>query len=138
MQNNLQVIVEYRIQQAHQTTKEIETLIARGSLSLAINRIYFSMFYALQALAMVHNTGILKYTEIREWFNNNFVKQGKVDRFYGKILHNAYEDKTEGDYGLFVSFEKEEVVKKFQDMKIFVAEIENLLSDDIILSDIGN
>lgn len=138
MQNNLQVLIEYRIQQARQTSKEVKTLIDKGFFTLAINRIYFVMFYALQALALKHDFNTLKYTELREWFNNNFVRPGKVDRFYGKILHNAYEDKTEGDYGLFVTFEKEEVLKKSQDMKIFITEIEKLIGDKVILGEAGN
>lgn len=138
MQNNLQVLIEYRIQQARQTAKETKVLIDKGFLMLAINRIYFVMFYALQALALEYDFKTLKYTELREWFNNKFVRTGKVDRFYGKILHNAYEDKTEGDYGLFVTFGKEEVIKKFQDMKIFINEIEKLLGNKVILSQFGN
>ena len=138
MQNNLQVIIEYRIKQAQKTFKETEILIDKGFFVLAINRIYFVMFYSLQALALEHDFRTLKYTELREWFNNTFVRPGLVDRFYGKILHNAYEDKTEGDYGLFVTFEKEEVVKKFQNMKIFITEIEKLIGNKVILNQAGN
>ncbi|HKI87378.1 MAG TPA: HEPN domain-containing protein, partial [Draconibacterium sp.] len=96
---------------------------------LAINRIYYAMFYMLLALSLKVGFKTSKHRQLLGWFNREFIKTGKLDRSFGKIIHNAYEDRTDGDYGIFVKFEKNEVEKKFQDMKKFIAEIEKLIRD---------
>ena len=128
MQNNLQELMKYRIAQAHETIKEVEFLLEKGLLVLAINRIYYGMFYMLLALALENGFKTSKHNQLIGWFNKEFVKTGTINRNIGKIVHNAFEDRTDGDYGLFVHFEKDEVKTKLENMKIFIDKIENLLS----------
>jgi len=130
MQNNLQTLIEYRIQQAYKTSKEIEILIEQELLALAINRIYYAMFYMLLALSLQYGFKTSKHKQLLGWFNKEFVKTEKIDRTYGGIINNAYEDRTDGDYGIFVEFEKQEVEKKFQDMKLFIEKVEELIRDN--------
>lgn len=130
MQNNLQTLIEYRIQQAHKTSKEIEILIEKGLLAVAINRIYYAMFYMLLALSLQNGFKTSKHMQLLGWFNKEFVKTEKINRTYGSIINNAYEDRTDGDYGVFVEFEKKEVEKKFQDMKLFITRIEELIREN--------
>ena len=128
MQNNLQELIKYRIAQAHETIKEVEFLIEKELLVIAINRIYYGMFYMLLALALKEGFKTSKHNQLIGWFNKEFVKTRKISRDIGKIFHKAYEDRTDGDYGLFIKFEKDEVEAKLLNMKIFIAEIERLLS----------
>ncbi len=104
MQNNLQTLIEYRIQQAHKTSQEIEILIEKELLVMAINRIYYAMFYMLLALSLKYGFKTSKHKQLHGWFNKEFVKPEKIDRAYGSIVNNAYEDRTDGDYGVFVEF----------------------------------
>ncbi|WP_372935005.1 hypothetical protein [Mariniphaga sediminis] len=64
------------------------------------------------------------------WFNREFVKTEKIDRKIGKIVHKAFEDRTDGDYGIFVKFEKEEVIEKLENMKRFLFELEKLIKEN--------
>jgi uncharacterized protein (UPF0332 family) len=127
MQNELQDLINYRIQQAYKTQNEVEFLIKNNLLIIAVNRIYYGMFYMLLALSLKHGFKTSKHSQLLGWFNKEFVKSEKTDREIWKIIHKAYEDRTDGDYGIFVKFEKREVEKKFQDMKVFVIEIEKLI-----------
>jgi hypothetical protein len=81
----------------------------------------------LLALALKYGFKTSKHSQLLGWFNKEFVKPGKVEKEIWKIVHIAYEDRTDGDYGVFVEFEKQEVEKKFLDMKVFIEEVEKLI-----------
>jgi uncharacterized protein (UPF0332 family) len=129
MQTDFQNLINYRVQQAHETVKEVEFQIENNFLVIAVNRIYYGMFYMLLALALKNGFKTSKHSQLLGWFNKEFVKTGKIDREIGKIVHKAFEDRTDGDYGIFVRFEKEEVMEKFNDMKRFLFELEKLLNE---------
>lgn len=83
----------------------------------------------LLALALKNGFKTSKHSQLLGWFNKEFVNLGKVDRQIGKIAHKAFEDRTDGDYGIFVRFEKEEVLEKLKDMKQFLFELEKLIRE---------
>lgn len=127
MQYNIQPLIDYRIEQANQTIKEIQILIENELLTIAINRIYYGMFYMLLALSLKEGFKTSKHVQLIGWFNKEFVRTGKTSVSIGKIVNKAYENRTDGDYGMFVNFERDEVKQRFQDMILFIAEIEKLI-----------
>ncbi len=127
MQDNHTELVKYRIEQAKETISEIEILIEKGLLTIAINRIYYGMFYMLLALALIKGFKTSKHNQLIGWFNREFVKTGIISQKFGKIINKAFEDRTDGDYGIFIHFEKEEVLVKFEDMKECIAELETII-----------
>jgi uncharacterized protein (UPF0332 family) len=129
MQTDFQHLINYRVQQANETVKEVEFQIENNFLVIAVNRIYYGMFYMLLALALKNRFKTSKHSQLVGWFNKEFVKTGKIDREIGKIVHKAFEDRTDGDYGIFVQFEKEEVMEKLNDMKRFLFELEKLINE---------
>ncbi len=130
MQDNQNELVKYRIEQAKQAILEVEILIEKNLLTLAINRIYYGMFYMLLALALKNGFKTSKHNQLIGWFNKDFVKTGIINQKYGKIINKGYEDRTDGDYGIFVHFEKDEVFLKFNDMKEFISEMEKLITSE--------
>ncbi len=52
-----QTMIKYRVEQANEAIKEVKILLNNGLLKLAVNRIYYGMFYILSGLALKH--GIL-------------------------------------------------------------------------------
>jgi uncharacterized protein (UPF0332 family) len=130
MQTEFQDLINYRIQQANETIKEVEFQIENNFLVIAVNRIYYGMFYMLLALALKNGFKTSKHNQLLGWFNREFVKTGKIDRKIGKIVHKAFEDRTDGDYGIFVKFEKEEVIEKLENMKRFLFELEKLIKEN--------
>jgi len=45
-------LIDYRVEQAKSTAREAEFLLNNDMLQGAMNRIYYSMFYMLQALSL--------------------------------------------------------------------------------------
>ena len=38
------------------------------------------------------------------WFNNEYIGSKKVELKFGKMLRNAFQNRTKGDYDAFVNF----------------------------------
>jgi uncharacterized protein (UPF0332 family) len=131
MHDNQNELVKYRIEQAKEAIKEVNILIEKNLLTLAINRIYYGMFYMLLALALKKGFKTSKHNQLIGWFNKEFVKTGIINQKFGKIINKGFEDRTDGDYGIFVQFEKDEVSMKFFDMKEFISELEKIINYNI-------
>ena len=120
-------LIDYRIQQSKETIELAEFLIGSNKLIVAVNRIYYGMYYALSALALKHKFETSKHAQLIGWFNKEFVATNKVDKSYGKMLRKAFEDRTKGDYDAFVDFSLPVVETKLEDMKQFINIIDSIL-----------
>jgi uncharacterized protein (UPF0332 family) len=123
-----QSLINYRIKQAFETIELAEFLLKEGKLILAVNRIYYGMYYALTAFALEQQFETSKHQQLIGWFNKSFVSSGEIDSRYGKILRNAFQNRTKGDYDAYISFEKEEVSSMLNEMKDFIEMIKNRMN----------
>lgn len=120
-------LIEHRISKAIASIDEIDFLISNKKFLLAVNRIYYGMFYILSALSLKYDFSTSKHQQLIGWFNKEFVASGKVEPKYGKIIHNAYSNRSTGDYDDFAEFEEDEVKTLFNELKDFIKTIKALL-----------
>ena len=120
-------LITYRIEQAKETIMLAEFLLQSNKLTVAVNRIYYGMYYALTALAIKNKFETSKHTQLIGWFNKEFISTNRVDVKYGKILRIAFSNRTKGDYDAYVHFEKNEVESMLNEMKDFISIIESNL-----------
>jgi len=120
-------LIEHRITRATDTIEEVSFLIKNKKFLLAVNRIYYGMFYILSALSLKYDFSTSKHQQLIGWFNKEFISTGEIDRKYGRILHNAYSNRSTGDYDDFAEFDEEDVKKSFDEMKDFIRTIRALL-----------
>jgi uncharacterized protein (UPF0332 family) len=120
-------LIDYRMSQAFDTIELARFLVNSEKLVIAVNRIYYGMYYALTALALQKKFETSKHTQLIGWFNKEFVASKLVDIKYGKILRNAFQNRTKGDYDAFVEFNQAEVVLMHEEMQDFINAIKNLL-----------
>ncbi|MCH8317217.1 MAG: HEPN domain-containing protein [Bacteroidetes bacterium] len=100
--------------------------IKNNSLRMAVNRIYYAMYYIVSALALKYKFKNLKHQPLIGWFISTFINKNIVDRKYGEMLSEAFKQRSEGDYGTFVTFNKKEVLELFDEMKEFTKKIKQL------------
>jgi len=62
-------LIKYRIERAKETIQEAELSLKNKSLHLAQNRIYYSIFYIISALALKNNFSTSKHVQLLGWFN---------------------------------------------------------------------
>ncbi len=121
-------LVKYRLNQAIETNELAIFLVNNDKLVIAVNRIYYSMYYALTALALKNSFETSKHGQLIGWFNKEYVSTNKVDPKFGKILRNAFQNRTKGDYDAFVNFDKEEVKIMLSELSSFIEEIGRFIS----------
>lgn len=120
-------LIKHRIEKAKKIIDDVQFLIKNNKLDLAVNRIYYSIFHMLSALALKFEFSTSKHQQLIAWFNKEFVKTGTIDKKYGSIVHKAYDKRTKGDYDDFVEFSKEEISELFEEAKDFISVIEKYI-----------
>lgn len=117
-------LIKYRLEQAIQTANDARFLIDDNKLVIAVNRIYYAVFYVITALALLHKFETSKHLQLIGWFNKTFIKENIFDRKYYRILDEMYKKRQKGDYEPFVVFTSEEVNDMFHKMQDFISTIE--------------
>lgn len=126
-ENERSSLMNYRLEQARETIELAQFLIESNRFVVAVNRIYYGLFYAVTALAVKYGYDTSKHGQLIGWFNKEFIASNKIDKKYGRILRIAYQNRTKGDYDAYIDFTKEEVVSMHTDMKDFINEIDSLI-----------
>lgn len=75
-------LIALRLHQAKETIDDVTFLIHNKRLVIAVNRIYYGMFYALLALALHYDFKTSKHAQLIGWFNKEFIKTEKIEIRY--------------------------------------------------------
>jgi len=98
------------------------------SLSFAMNRLYYAAFYAVSALLMEQDLSFKKHSGVRAAFHQHFIKAGVLDRKWGRLYDQLFEDRQEGDYVVFISFEPDYVETQLTQCSQFLKHLRPLSS----------
>ncbi len=90
-----------------------EDLLRDGHAPDAASKIYYSMFYAAQALLKSDGIEVVKHSAVESAFGYHFVKTGKIDPKFHKMLIGARKVREIADYDI-----DEEVVEPTASLKL--------------------
>jgi uncharacterized protein (UPF0332 family) len=77
-ENDREALIEYRLNQAFDTIELAKFLVSSDKLVIAVNRIYYGMYYALTALALKNKFETSKHGQLIGWFNKEFMPVRKL------------------------------------------------------------
>lgn len=121
-------LVAYRLEQADEAVKEAEALLSGGfSLRSVMNRIYFSMFYAVLALLQREGLGTSKHSGAISLFDREYIKPGTLPQELSRDLHRAFELRQSSDYKVTSELSREHINEFLPKAKRFVTAVKNLL-----------
>jgi len=120
-------LVNYRINRAKDTLKEVDLHVVNELWSTAINRLYYACYYAVIALLVSKEIDAQTHAGVRQMFGLHFIKPGLIDNELGKFYSDIFDKRQTGDYDDFVDFSKEEVVHMLLPAHKLITEIEKLL-----------
>lgn len=123
-------LIQYRIKRAEETLGEAELAVKNDRLSLAENRIYYSIFYSVSALSLKYDFSTSKHSTLKGWFNQALVKTKKIDVSFGKTYARAFEKRQKADYDDYAAFKPEEVKADLENARKFVKEIKDFILKD--------
>jgi uncharacterized protein (UPF0332 family) len=124
-------LVKYRVSRALESLSEAKVLADSSHWNACVNRLYYSCFYAVSALLVLHQMKSKKHSGIRSFFNLHFVKTGIVSIQSARIYNDLFERRQEGDYEDFFVFKEDEVKPWVEDAVSFVDNLRTLIEKDI-------
>ena len=118
---------KYRIESAHKTFEAAEVLAENEFWNSAVNRLYYSLFYAVNALLVINEIQTKSHSATKTQFSLYFVKTGKFDKKYGKLLSQLFDWRQKGDYENIFDYDSKSVQPLFKP----VIEMINLIEKKI-------
>lgn len=101
-------LVRHRFERAKETLNESIDELSRKNIRLAINRAYYSVFYAMRAFLAIVNKDSSKHMGVVSLFNQHFIKTGIVSDVSFKSIQTLMDLRHEGDYQDFAIISVEE------------------------------
>lgn len=95
-------MVSYRLERAFQTLEEAQYTADGQYYNTAINRLYYSCFYAASALLLKHHIDCSSHAGVKNQFSLHFIQTGLIDKKYGSTLRQLFDSRQSGDYADFI------------------------------------
>ena len=116
--------VNYRLESAYKTFDAAKVLAENGFWNSAVNRLYYAVFYAVNALLVANNIKTKSHSVIKSMFSSHFIKTGKLDIKYGKLLSKLHNWRQKGDYENIFDYDEEAVRPLFEPVSEMIKQIE--------------
>lgn len=91
-------LISYRIDRSRESIKASKIMLENDMPSFAMNRIYYSMFYAVQALLVLRGVSFSKHGQIKGYFNREFIKNSILPVDMGRLYNKVFEYRQKFDY----------------------------------------
>ncbi len=121
--------VKYRIESAHKTFDAAKVLAENGFWNSAVNRLYYSVFYAVNALLVMNEIQTKSHSATKSQFSLHFVKTGKFDKKYGRLLSELFDWRQKGDYENIIDYDNDSVQPLFKPVNEMIRLIEEEINN---------
>jgi len=74
-----------------------------------------------------HNLSSSKHSGVKSFFNQHFIKTGKISKETALIYNSLFERRHESDYEVFVTFTEDDVKPWFDEVEVFLDTILKLV-----------
>ena len=122
-------LINYRLERANESIKAAELMLENGMYISAMNRIYYSMFYAVQALLVLKESAFSKHGQVKGFFNKEFIKTGVFPKDFGKLFNTVFEYRQKFDYVDLIIPEEELISDYISKANIFIQQITEFIKD---------
>ncbi len=123
-----QNLIKYRLERAYDTLDDAQILTEKQKWNSSINRLYYSVYYAVSALLLSADLQPSTHTGVKSNFSEYFIKTQKMDTKYGKLYSQLFTWRQKGDYDDLFDFSEEKVMPYFKPAQELIDLIENLIN----------
>lgn len=124
-------LISYRMQRAEESLKAAQIMYDKDMLSFAMNRIYYSMFYAVQATLILKDISFSKHGQVKSYLNRELVKTGIIPISLGRIYNKAFEYRQKFDYVDFTKPDRDLVESYLKEARIFLDAMKQYLQEAV-------
>jgi hypothetical protein len=104
-----------------------KTLLENRLYEDCVSRAYYSVLHAAKAVLATEGIEPQSHYAVRRMFGLQFVKTGKIEKDYARILTAEQEDREISDYDIHVEMEQDTAQKRVADAERFLKRIEKYL-----------
>ena len=127
MEPNIRDLIVAQLHKSEEKLKAARSLLADGFVDDAISRAYYSMFHAASAMLLAEGITVESHSALKNMFGLQFIKTGKMDKKLGRWLNRLKDDRENGDYDIFTSFEYEDAKEDIAKAEEFLSEMKSYL-----------
>ena len=127
MENRLSDLSKYRMEKAKEDLEASELMYKNGKFSQSINRSYYAIFHAVRALLASDKFDSQKHSGIISYFNQNYIKTGKIEVEFSKMLTSAFKIRSDSDYKDFYIVAQEDAELQLDNAKKFLIRMQDYL-----------
>jgi len=117
-------LIVYRLERAKDTLDDARILADKSRWNSAINRLYYSAYYAIMALLLNSNFKPISHNGAKTLFSQHFVKTNKFSEESGKIYSQLFTWRQKGDYADLFDFTEEKVLPYFDPVQKLIELVE--------------
>jgi uncharacterized protein (UPF0332 family) len=118
------------IKKAIRSIKAAKRLIGDEDYDFASSRLYYAVYYAMEAVLLTKNLTSSKHTGIISLFNQFFVKEGIFPKNFSKIISRLFRERQVGDYGFYIDITEEEILEDVKSSENFLEKIKEYLKQE--------
>jgi len=126
-----QEYIFYRLETARKTFNAAKVLAEKGFWNSAVNRLYYSLFYSVNALLYLSDIQTKKHSSVKSQFTLHFVKTGKFDKKFGQLLSELFDWRQKGDYDNIFDYDHDSVMPLFEPVEEMLDLIENTIKEEL-------
>jgi uncharacterized protein (UPF0332 family) len=120
-------LIAYRLERSRESIRAAEIMFENSMLTFSMNRVYYSMFYAVQALLVSRKVSFSKHGQVKAYFNREMIKTGIFPTEMGRLYNKAFEYRQKFDYVDYSSPNREMVSEYLEKARGFVSNIQEYL-----------
>ncbi len=102
-------LIRYRMDRSKEALSAAKLMYEKSHYNDAVNRLYYSCFYAVIALLATEGIHPSKHTAVRAFLNKNWIKTEKISKETGRLYNTLFDRREKGDYGDYFRFSENDV-----------------------------
>lgn len=118
------------VEKAHDMLRVAEHNYSGGFYASAVNRAYYAIFFAANALLATRRLTRNKHSGVLAAFRQYFVKSGQIEVEYSRTYERVMNDRHTGDYAVTESIDPEQAQTDLDDARWFVDRVETYLQEE--------
>lgn len=125
--SDLAELIRYWWEKSERSLASAKYEYQMGAYDFAVNRLYYSAFYAVSAWLIENGQNFKKHSGVRGLFHKEMVNTGLLPKKWSKFYDRLFEDRTDSDYLPMTEFEEGYVKNQIDECQRFLEEIRPLI-----------
>lgn len=127
-EGNRGLVVQRELMKAREAFEDIEILVRSNRWSGAANRLYYSVFHAVNALLVNDGHQSSRHNGSHTLFSQHYIKTGILPSDFGKLYNNLQTLREKSDYNCFFEVTQQDIIDGSEIALRLINAIEGLIN----------